>query len=148
MRKSLRLEVPETEQQLEDWRHVHNTVIPAHQLSLDDVRDRVRRHRLLIGYVGNVAVGSTTVRPPQDDSVDVVVIARVLEEHRGRGFGTELYERAMVDAREIDGEASIGTVVLASNRAGLRFAQKRGFVEVERYVLPGETEEWIDLRLG
>ena len=148
MTKPLRMKVPETDQELEDWQRVHNTVIPHHELSLDDVRDRVRRHRILIAYVGDVAVGSTTVRPPQEDAPDVVVIARVLEEHRGRGFGTELYERGLADAREIDGDAAIGTVVLASNSAGLRFARKRGFVEVDRYVLPGETAEWVDLRLG
>jgi hypothetical protein len=25
---------------------------------------------------------------------------------------------------------------------------RRGFVEIERYVLPGETAEWVDLRLA
>ena len=145
---SLRVTVPETDQELEDWRRVHNTVIPTHRLSLNDVRDRVARHRILIAYVGDVAVGSTTVRPPQDDAAEVVVIARVLEEHRGRGFGTRLYEQALAQAREVDPAAPIGTVVLSSNRAGLRFAEKRGFVETDRYTLPGETVPWIDLRLG
>ena len=43
MSKPLRMKVPETDQELEDWQRVHNTVIPHHELSLDDVRDRVRR---------------------------------------------------------------------------------------------------------
>jgi hypothetical protein len=38
--------------------------------------------------------------------------------------------------------------VLAVNEDGLRFAERRGFVEVERYVLDGESDEWVDLRLS
>jgi GNAT superfamily N-acetyltransferase len=144
--EGLRVKVPETEQELEDWRHVHNTVIPAHHLSLDDVRDRVRRHRILVAYRGGEVVGSTTVRPPQDDSTDVIVIARVLAEHRGQGIGTRLYELALAQAAEVDPQAAVGTVVLASNEDGLRFAERRGFAEIDRYTLPGETVEWVDLR--
>jgi hypothetical protein len=39
------------------------------------------------------------------------------------------------------------TSVLAVNEDGLRFAEKRGFAEVERYVPDGEDDLWIDLRL-
>jgi hypothetical protein len=42
----------------------------------------------------------------------------------------------------------IETVVLASNEDGLRFAQHHGFVEVERYVLPGDTIPFLELRLA
>ncbi|MCJ1676786.1 hypothetical protein MTF65_05370 [Streptomyces sp. APSN-46.1] len=42
----------------------------------------------------------------------------------------------------------IETVVLESNPDGLRFAVGHGFVEVERYLLPGDTVPFIDLRLG
>jgi len=148
MTTKLHTKVPETDRELEDWRRVHNTVIPTHQLTLDDVRDRVARHRIRIAYVGDVAVGSTTVRPPKDGSSDVIVIARVLEEHRGRGYGNELYELAVAEARELDPHAALGTVVLSTNTDGLRFAEHRGFVEVDRYTLPGETVPWIDLRRG
>ena len=148
MTAQLRTKVPETEHELEDWRRVHNTVIPTHELSLDDVRERVERHRILVAYLGDVVIGSTTVRPPMDESTDVIVIARVLEEHRGRGFGTQLYELALAEAEQIDADAAIGTVVLSSNNAGLRFAEQRGFVEVERYTLPGEAVPWVDLRLA
>lgn len=147
MTSPLTLKVPETEQELEDWQRVHNDVIPTHHLSLDDVRDRVERHHILIAYLGDTAIGSTTVRPPSEDSPAVTVIARVLVEHRGYGYGTELYERALAQARELGAE-EIETVVLTSNEDGLRFAEKHGFVEVERYVLPGEAVPWVDLRLA
>jgi GNAT superfamily N-acetyltransferase len=145
---ALRLKVPETEQELEDWRHVHNTVIPTHELSADDVRSRVERHHVLIAYLGEVAIGSTTVRPPSEESAAVTVIARVLTEHRRLGFGTQLYEHALAQARELDADAVIETVVLSSNDEGLRFAEHHGFVETERYVLDGETVPWVDLRLA
>ena len=34
-----------------------------------------------------------------------------------------------------------------ANEDGVRFAAARGFVEVERYVLDGETDLWLTLRL-
>ena len=49
-------------------------------------------------------------------------------------------------AREL-GAGRIETVVLAANEDGLSFARGRGFVEVERYVLDGESDLWVDLRL-
>jgi hypothetical protein len=42
----------------------------------------------------------------------------------------------------------IGTVVLETNQDGLRFALRHGFAEIERYVLPGDTVPFSDLRLA
>jgi GNAT superfamily N-acetyltransferase len=143
----LRIEQPDDEARLKDWQHVHNVIVPPAAMSLDDVRERVRRNHLEVAYLGDVLVGCTTVRPPTNDTATATVIARVLAEHRGRGFGEALYARGLEQARELGAEV-IETVVLAANEDGLRFARKRGFVEIERYVLPGETAEWIDLRLA
>lgn len=131
---------------LEQWRFVHNTIIPTHLLTLDDVRDRSKRHHLEVAYLGEVLVGCSTVRPPAEDAPAATVIARVLADHRRQGIGEALYLRGLARARELDAEA-IETVVLSSNEDGLLFALKHGFVETERYVLPGETIPWIDLRL-
>jgi ribosomal protein S18 acetylase RimI-like enzyme len=138
---------PHDEATLRDWQYVHNVIIPTHILSLDEVRDRSVRHHLEVAYAGGVLVGCSTVRPPTDDSFTATVIARVLPGYRRRGFGEELYVRGLDRAREL-GAKVIETVVLSSNEDGLRFAQKHGFVETERYVLPGETIPWIDLRLS
>ncbi|MER5474581.1 GNAT family N-acetyltransferase [Streptomyces sp. NPDC002935] len=143
----LRIEQPDDEARLTDWQHVHNVIVPPAAMSLDDVRERVLRNRLEVAYLGDVLVGCTTVRPPTDDSATATVIARVLAEHRGRGFGEQLYARGLAQARELGAEV-IETVVLTANEAGLRFALRHGFVEIERYVLPGETAEYIDLRLA
>jgi len=143
---TLRIEQPTDEAGLKDWRHVHNTIIPTHVLSLDDVRERAGRNRMEVAYLGDVLVGCTTVRPPDDETPAATVIARVLAPHRRQGFGAELYARGLEQARTL-GTDAIETVVLASNEDGLRFALRNGFVEVERYLLPGDTIEWITLRL-
>ncbi len=37
---------------------------------------------------------------------------------------------------------------VAANTEGLRFAHAHGYVESDRYVLPGGSALWIDLRLA
>ncbi|MER6567829.1 GNAT family N-acetyltransferase [Streptomyces sp. NPDC001093] len=143
----LRIQQPGDDVTLRDWQYVHNAIIPTHLLSMDQVRERAQRHHLEVAYLGDVLVGCSTVRPPSNDTLTATVIARVLATHRGRGFGEELYARGLSRAREL-GAKLIETVVLSSNEDGLRFAHKHGFVEIERYLLPGETIPWIDLRLS
>ncbi|MER5476683.1 GNAT family N-acetyltransferase [Streptomyces sp. NPDC002734] len=142
----LRMERPEDEASLADWRFVHNTIIPTHQLSLEDVRERAKRNHLEVAYLGDTLVGCSTVRPPAEGTATATVIARVLPAHRRRGLGAELYARGLRRARELGAEA-IETVVLSSNKNGLRFAYRNGFQEIERYLLEGDTIPWVDLRL-
>ncbi|MEU4094294.1 GNAT family N-acetyltransferase [Streptomyces sp. NPDC026673] len=144
---TLRIERPHGDAMLEDWRFVHNTIIPTDPLSLEDVRERSRRNHLEVAYLGDVLVGCTTVRPPTGEEAVATVIARVLPDHRGKGFGKRLYAQGTDRAREL-GARAIETIVLASNTDGLRFAEARGFVEVERYVLPGDTIPYVTLRLA
>ena len=131
---------------LEQWRYVHNVIVPPAALSLEEVRERAGRNRLENAYVGDVLVGCSTVRPPQGEGAVATVIARVLPEFRRRGYGSALYDHALAHARAL-GARVVETCVLAVNEDGLRFARARGFTEVERYVLDGETAEWVDLRL-
>ncbi|MFF4188543.1 GNAT family N-acetyltransferase [Streptomyces sp. NPDC001691] len=143
----LRIQQPDSDATFTDWQYVHNAVIPTHALSLDEVRERARRNHMEVAYLGDELVGCTTVRPPADETLTATVIARVLPPHRRRGFGEELYERALNQAQELGAEM-IETVVLSSNEDGVRFALEHGFVEIERYLLPGDTIPWIDLRLS
>ncbi|WSK26212.1 GNAT family N-acetyltransferase (plasmid) [Streptomyces sp. NBC_01298] len=136
-----------SEAALSDWQHVHNTVIPTTPLSLEDVRERSARNVLHIAHLGDTIVGCTTVRPPATGSSTATVIARVLPAYRGRGFGRELYSYALAQARSLGAEV-IETVVLASNPEGLDFARRAGFIEFDRYVLPGDTVAFVDLRLA
>ncbi|MGC4940614.1 GNAT family N-acetyltransferase [Kribbella sp. DT2] len=134
------------ERAVEDWRAVHNAIIPTAPLSSDDVRERAGRNHLEVLYADDVVVGCSTVRPPADSSA-VTVIARVLPAYRQRGYGEQLYTRGLTKAEEL-GVTDVETVVLASNAEGLRFALRRGFIEIDRYVLPGDTIPFIDLRLS
>ncbi|AKU14735.1 GNAT family N-acetyltransferase [Luteipulveratus mongoliensis] len=141
----LRFERAVDDKTLEDWRYVHNVVIPTVSLSLDEVRERTQRNHLEVAYLGDVLVGNCTVWPPSEETPAARVIARVLVEHRRQGFGEQLYRRALDRARAM-GATTFGSVVLSSNPDGLHFALQHGFVETERYVLPGETIPWIDLQ--
>lgn len=133
---------------LEDWQHVHNVIIPTAPLSLDEVRERVTRNRLVVAYAGDVLVGNATVRPPTDDTATATVIVRVLPEHRGHGLGAALLEGELAASRAM-GAQELETVVLASNTDGLRFARAHGFVdEVDRYLPEGDVHPFITLRLA
>jgi GNAT superfamily N-acetyltransferase len=142
----LRFERADGEVLLRDWQHVHNTIIPTHVLSLEDIRERGTRNVLEVAYAGDTLVGCTTVRPPEGDDATATVIARVLPEHRRQGRGRLLYARGLEQARAL-GAGAIETVVLESNEDGLHFALAQGFVEVERYLLDGDTVRYVTLRL-
>jgi GNAT superfamily N-acetyltransferase len=141
----------------EHWRKIHNLIIPTSPLSEADVEERAARNHLEVAFatrpsrpgpngVGTAPtpVGCSTVRPPDEGAA--TVIARVTPKYRRRGFGTQIYLRSLQTALDLGAE-SIVTVVLASNEDGLAFAQRHGFVEFDRYLLPGDTIPFIDLRL-
>ncbi|GAA1629807.1 hypothetical protein GCM10009744_17280 [Kribbella alba] len=142
----LRIEQVDSDASLLDWQHVHNLLIPTAPLSLDDIRERAQRNVLEVAYVGDVLVGCSTIRPPSDETPAATVIARILPEYRRRGHGKVLYERCLVRAQGFEAPA-IETIILASNVEGLRFAEARGFVELETYLLPGDTIPFVTLRL-
>ncbi|WP_374457271.1 N-acetyltransferase family protein [Nocardioides sp.] len=131
---------------LEEWRAVHNAIIPTDPLSAADVAERSARNRLTLGYDSGVLVGNATVRPPVDPDGVATVIVRILPEHRRRGLGSAYLESELAEARAT-GARRIETVVLESNADGLAFALARGFVEHDRYVLDGDTVAFIDLHL-
>ena len=128
------------------WGQIHNRVIPAGPLSEDEVRQRMRRHRLTLAYDGDVVVGNATLRPPTSGSRTATVIVRVLPELRGRGHGTEYAAWILAEAERL-GIDRLETVVLGSNVSGLRFALRRGFQEFDRYTLDGGSTEYVELWL-
>jgi GNAT superfamily N-acetyltransferase len=141
----LRIE-PAAPDHLGEWRAIHNAIIPTAPLSDADVVERAVRNRLTLAYDADVLVGNATVRPADEDG-NVTVIVRILPEHRRRGLGSEYLAHELDEARTTH-PAGIVTVVLASNEDGLAFARARGFEETERYVLPGDTIPFVDLRLA
>ncbi|WP_327176446.1 GNAT family N-acetyltransferase [Streptomyces sp. NBC_01335] len=131
----------------EAWRQVHNLIIPTALLTAEEVRERRSRNRLFVAHVAGEVVGCSTVRPPAAGEGVATVIARVLPDRRRRGYGTALYTHGLAVARRLGAE-TVETVVLGSNAEGLEFARARGFVEVETYLLPGDTVPFVDLRLA
>ncbi|MET7426749.1 GNAT family N-acetyltransferase [Dactylosporangium sp. NPDC005555] len=130
---------------IEDWRLVHNTVVPDAAMSSDEARERVGQYLLEVAYDDDVLVGCTTVRPPGADGAASTVIVRVLPGYRGRGIGAALYERAMAQAAGHAAPA-VETVVWAANAAGVRFAEARGFAEVDRYEPEPGAVPYLTLR--
>lgn len=140
----LRIVRVQDEVTLADWRRVHNEIVPTAALSVAEVRERAGRHVLEVAYDGEVLVGCSTVRPPSEETAAVTVIARVLPAYRRRGFGQALYQHCLKQAEG----AVVETHILASNVDGVRFAEKHGWVEVETYLLPGDTVPFVLMRLG
>jgi GNAT superfamily N-acetyltransferase len=116
---------------LDDWRQVHNVIVPTDELTADEVRERSQRHRLEVTYLREVLVACTTVRPPILPEGAATVIVRVLPDWRRKGIGSALYERSLGIARGLGAE-HIETVIWAANVDGLLFAEKRGYAEVSR----------------
>lgn len=146
MTNDLRIE-PVTETTAHTWAEIHNAIIPADPLSEADVLDRMTRNQLTLAYDGDVLVGNATLRPPTADANVATLIVRVLPEHRGKGYGTEYYDWLLERVAELEPDR-IETVLLADNADGLRFAESMGFEEHDRYVLDGDTAEWVDLHLA
>jgi GNAT superfamily N-acetyltransferase len=128
------------------WRRIHNEVIPTSPLSVDDVAQRARSHRLTLAHVDGVLVGNATVRPPTHSSPAATVIVRILPAHRRLGHGTTYFTGELEHALRL-APSRIETVVLATNHSGLAFARRLGFVEHDRYVLDGEPTAFVDLHL-
>lgn len=136
-----------TEETAHLWREVHNRIVPADPLSDADVLERMGRNQLTLAYDGDVLIGNATLRPPTATSNVATVIVRVLPEHRGQGYGTTYFDWILERAAALEPDR-IETVVLAANEDGLRFAERMGFEEHDRYVLDDTTSEWVDLHLA
>jgi GNAT superfamily N-acetyltransferase len=131
---------------LDDWRSIHDTIIPTAPLSAADVAERAAHHRLTLAYASGELVGNATLRAPSEPDRVATVIVRILSEHRRRGYGAAYLEAELAHARS-SGAMRIETVVLESNTDGLSFALAHGFVEHDRYLLAGHTVPFIDLHL-
>jgi GNAT superfamily N-acetyltransferase len=132
---------------LEEWRTIHNAIVPTAPLSSAEVAERATRNRLTLGRDSGTVVGNATVRPPDEPGGTATVIVRTLPEHRRRGYGAA-YLAAELDRARALGAGRIETVVLASNTDGLAFAAAHGFVEHDRYLLDGHTVPFVDLHLA
>ena len=122
----------ETEKQLSLG--VYNAVWPHDAVTMDEVSvyeagalgyaDLIAR---VDGRVAGSAHGALTPQRPDE----VRVLLTVLDDARGRGVGSALYERISDWARE-RGIESLEATVADDDPESLTFAQRRGFVEHKR----------------
>ena len=122
----------ETEKQLSLG--VYNAVWPHDAVTMDEVSvyeagalgyaDLIAR---VDGRVAGSAHGALTPQRPDE----VRVLLTVLDDARGRGAGSALYERISDWARE-RGIESLEATVADDDPESLTFAQRRGFVEHKR----------------
>jgi GNAT superfamily N-acetyltransferase len=128
------------DESLDAWRLIHNEIIPPDQLTLDDVTERAARNQMHVGWLDGQPVACSTIRPPQND--EVMLIVRVLPKFRREGLGSLLYAY-LLSHPWVSSTTRLTTVVLAANSSGLQFALNRGFVQVDEYDV-GDTT-YIDL---
>lgn len=66
---------------LDDWRAIHNAIIPTDPLSADEVAERSTRNRLTLAYADDILVGNATVvLASNSDGLDFA-LARGFVEH-------------------------------------------------------------------
>ena len=138
--------VPAAPDLLEEWRGYPQRGHPDRAAELRRGGRARDPQPFTLAYDSDVLVGNATVRPPSGDAGAAAVIVRILPEHRRRGLGSAYLAHELPQARALS-RGRIETVVFASNEDGLAFASARGFVEVDRYLLNGDTIPFIDLRL-
>jgi GNAT superfamily N-acetyltransferase len=110
---------------------IYNAVWPHDALTMDDVRSfkaSVRDHVDYLARTDRSAVGSGVgvIFPHRADRVFAIIT--VLDEQRGRGAGSALYEAISAWTAE-RGLNELEVPVLDNDPESLSFAQRRGFVE-------------------
>jgi GNAT superfamily N-acetyltransferase len=113
---------------------IYNAVWPHAALTVEEgqsFKASLRESFDFIALDDGIAVGSSAggIRPQRRDRVFVLVT--VLADRRGRGTGSALYSRASEWAAE-RGVSKLETWIDEDDEESIAFAERRGFVEVER----------------
>lgn len=124
-----------TDKDLELWTRVRNLVEVDNPTTSEDVRNVLRHQpetRYWLAEDGGEAVGCAfAVRSVVQGRA--FVLPRVVREARGRGVGTALVQVALEAIRELGCDA-VRSQVDGNDLAAMRFAGRRGFIEVDRQV--------------
>jgi GNAT superfamily N-acetyltransferase len=124
------LRVAESTADLETWAALKSTVVPnepvtAAQLVASDEEGRL----LLLAELDGVTVGCGIAARSSFDG-RAFIAARVLEEHRRQGIGTELL-RALGDHARALGRSGINAFVYADEPHSIAFVESFGLAEVD-----------------
>ncbi len=113
---------------------LHNAVWPQHAVTMDDVDSFVASalaHADHVAFVEGEPAGAAFVAILPSRPAVCFALVTVLAGQRGRGVGSALY-RALSSWCAAEGIATIDARVEEDDEASLGFAERRGFVEIER----------------
>jgi GNAT superfamily N-acetyltransferase len=90
------------------------------------IEELIELGRVLVATLDGEIVGCLQLLDPTADGEIELAILAVAEGHQGRGIGTALVERAVVEARE-RGLRTMRVGTSSADISNLRFYQRRGF---------------------
>jgi mycothiol synthase len=125
----------ESDADLAAYCDVWNAITPREPTALEDVRRRLERQpeRLyLVAVEGEEVVGLGFCGPSQSPERTAVVV-RVLPKHRRRGIGSELLDRAVAHAPQLE-RPQISGMVFEDDPDSIAWVTNRGFEEYQRQV--------------
>jgi mycothiol synthase len=142
-----------TDADLEGWVDVWNEITPREPLSAEIVRERWQRQpeRLYLVAERDERVVGVGLVAPSDSPGRGFVAVRVLPDWRRQGIGSALSDQVEAHVLELHPSA-LSTHVAEDAADGRRFAERRGYVEVDRQVelvreLRGD-EQWPEPPAG
>jgi len=129
---SIRLESPSTSSQYEVWATIILRV-SGQEFTVEELTHALQSDRAsawILAYLDDEPVGCGVGRPSSIQGTQYAM-ARVLQEHRGRGVGTALY-RGLSEHARAAGKTSLWGRICEDDTESLRFANRLGFEEVAR----------------
>jgi mycothiol synthase len=121
-----------TDEEYEAWRAVRLTVVPEERcLTVAEMREQDSSDRLLLIALKDGDVVGSGIADPSDTAGAGFVAPRVSPRHRRTGVGSELL-RAL--AEHCAGLGVSTVVASVDHEESLAFAERHGFVEVDREV--------------
>ncbi len=121
-----------TDEEYEAWRAVRLAVVPEERcLTVEEMREQDSPERLLLLAVKDGDVVGSGLADRSDTAGAGFVAPRVLSGHRRMGVGSELLR---VLAEHCSGLGLTPVVAGVDDEGSLAFAQRHGFVEVDREV--------------
>ena len=125
----------ETDDDLAAYCDVWNAITPREPTRLEDVKRRLERQpeRLyLVALEQEEVVGLGFCGPSQSPERTAVVV-RVLPEHRRRGIGSELLDRIVTHAAQLE-RPQLSGMVFEDDPESIAWVTNRGFEEYDRQV--------------
>jgi len=123
-----------TREEVATWTRIRNLVEPGEPAVLDDVLRTIEREpkrRLFIASLGGEPAGCAFAAPSESMPGCAAVIPRVLPAARRRGLGEALLRACSDHARMLESDA-LSSHVRSDDPDGFAFAERFGFVEVDR----------------